>query len=115
MKMQRMIARVRCSDCGVVDVNVADCTVRHCLTTGWVELRYLCPRCLRTQIFNVMQQRIADVLGMTSTANYRQPARLEEWRLPKEMWERPVDAPPITVADLMVFAFELDALPSAAE
>jgi len=111
---RRHIARVPCESCGPIDMPVGELTVRHCLTTGWCEYRFLCPRCDRIQAWKVNEGRVADVLGLTSAENYSTPARLEEWRLPEE-WYEPHDGPALTAWDLVEFVNALDGLPSASE
>lgn len=112
--MRRPIARVQCDLDGPIDMNVSDLTIRHCLTTGWCEYRFICPRCGRIQLWRVSHARTADVLGLTSFANYSRPAKLEEWRL-SEAWYERHDGPQLTALDAIQLAIELDGLPSASD
>lgn len=100
-------ALATCDWCGHIDLGtITAVTVRHCEDNGAMDYRFRCPICARTNV-RLLWCGVAHQLIQAG-------ARVEHWRLPREIFERPGhDAPSIAVDDLIDFHFALERLPTA--
>lgn len=74
--------RASCPECGDVELTTADMTVRVCEEDQRGNYFFRCPRC-RMTVTKAVEKRIVDLLVSSGV-------RLEVWRLPLELLERPV-------------------------
>jgi hypothetical protein len=86
--------RASCPDCGDVQLTAAGMTVRVCTDNRQGAYLFRCPRC-RMVVHKPTEQRIVDLLVASGV-------RMETWRLPAELAERPGGAP-LTHDDLLEF------------
>jgi hypothetical protein len=83
---------VRCSDCGEQRVPIEVVVLRRCVDNGTWTYRSRCPEC-RLLVAGPTSERAAEAAVACG-------GRMEEWRLPLEINERP-SGPPFSVADLL--------------
>jgi hypothetical protein len=86
--------RASCPDCGDVELTTADMTVRVCADDNRGAYAFKCPAC-RMTVHKPAEQRIVDLLISSGV-------RMELWRLPLELNERPSGAA-FTHDDLLAF------------
>ena len=86
--------RASCPDCGDVELTSQDMTVRVCAEDNRGSYAFRCPACTMT-VSKAAEQRIVDLLIASGV-------RVEVWRLPLELQERPIGAP-FTHDDLLSF------------
>ena len=86
--------RASCPDCGDVELTTADMTVRVCAEDKRGSYTFRCPEC-RMTVNKAAEQRIIDLLVSSGV-------KVEIWRLPLELRERPA-GDPFTHDDLLVF------------
>lgn len=99
-------AHATCDRCGHIKTTMAELTVRRCLDNGAASYRFRCPVCEMTIVRDI-EPRVMHLLVQSG-------ARVEEWRLPTELFERPRgDVAPISVDDLIDFHEAIDGLPTA--
>lgn len=84
--------RASCPDCGDVELTTQDMTVRVCAEDNRGSYAFRCPSCTMT-VTKGAEQRIVDLLVSSGV-------RLEVWRLPAELKERPIGEP-LTHDDLL--------------
>jgi hypothetical protein len=77
--------RASCPDCGDVELTTQDMTVRVCAEDNRGSYAFRCPTCTMT-VSKSAEQRIVDLLVSSGV-------RLEVWRLPAELRERPTGLP----------------------
>ena len=97
--------RVSCPECGDVEVDSRDVTVRCCDETQHFAYRVLCPNCTMPIVNDADDDAVALLL--------EGDARTEHWHLPLEVYEHPVDATPINTSDLLDFHEAMERLPTA--
>lgn len=101
------VARVKCDDCGEVNLEFPEITVRVCVDTHEAEYRFRCPHCLKVCIEPVVVDGLyQQLIVRTMKGRYAHPMRLECWWLPSELFERPA-GPPLTNVDLVLFQRQL--------
>jgi hypothetical protein len=83
---------VNCSTCGNIQVASSDVTVRNCVDDDGWSYWFICPSCRR--------RAAAGTRRRPALAAVRAGSRLNTWRLPAELDERP-DGPPLTLVDLL--------------
>jgi hypothetical protein len=98
------IVRVSCSECGDVEVDARDVTVRCCDETMHFAYRVHCPRCSMPIVNDADDDAVTLLL--------EGEARTERWHLPLELYEHPVGAAPINTTDLLDFHEAIGRLPS---
>jgi hypothetical protein len=86
--------RASCPECGDVELTTADMTVRVCAEDQRGSYVFRCPAC-RMTVTKGAEQRIIDLLVSSGV-------KLEMWRLPLELLERPIGAL-LTHDDLLTF------------
>lgn len=86
--------RASCPDCGDVELTTVDMTVRVCADDNQGAYAFRCPSC-RMTVHKAAEQRIVDLLISSGV-------RMELWRLPLELKERPAGAA-FTHDDLIEF------------
>lgn len=84
--------RASCPECGDVELTTQDMTVRVCAEDSRGSYAFRCPACAMT-VTKGAEQRIVDLLVSSGV-------RLEVWRLPAEIHERP-EGTPFTHDDLL--------------
>lgn len=84
--------RASCPTCGDVTLGLGDITVRVCSDDASGAYLFRCPRCAQA-VTRPASERIVDVLVSSGV-------RLEVWRLPAELNERP-NGPPFSPDDLL--------------
>ena len=103
-------ARVRasCPTCGEVEVCGTEFTILCCIETMQTIYRFRCSSCA--------SWTVKDAGPGVITLLLRAGARVERWRQPLEIEERPDNsAPPISEDDLIDFHEALAGLPTAAD
>lgn len=93
------VIRASCPDCGDVELQSRDVTVRVCTGDGQGSYAFRCPGCTMN-VAKAAEQRIVDLLVSSGV-------KLETWDLPLELWEHPVGEP-FTHDDLLSFHELLD-------
>ena len=91
--------RASCPDCGDVELTTPQMTVRVCAEDNRGSYLFRCPSCATT-VTKAAEQRIIDLLVSSGV-------RVDIWRLPLELRERPVGEP-FTHDDLLSFHELLD-------
>jgi hypothetical protein len=86
--------RASCPDCGDIELTTADMTVRICEEDQRGSYIFRCPSC-RMTVTKDAEARIVDLLVASGV-------KLDVWRLPLELLERPMGAP-FTHDDLLSF------------
>jgi hypothetical protein len=89
---------VRCPDCGEQRVPLDAVVLRRCIDDDSWTYRGRCPEC-ELLVAGVTTQRAAD-------AAVDSGGRVEEWKLPLELEERP-GGPPISLADILALRLAL--------
>jgi hypothetical protein len=93
-----------CPTCGRIDLSVADITVRCCDDTMEHSYRFRCPLCATWTVKNAG----GSVLALLVRAG----AKVERWRLPREVHERVDHITPISHDDVINFREALAQLPT---
>jgi hypothetical protein len=88
------LIRATCTDCGDVDLGVADVRVRVCRADGSSSYLFRCPTCQMT-VSKRSESRVADLLAASGV-------EVVHWDLPSELFE-PRAGAPITHDDLIDF------------
>ena len=101
------MVRASCPNCREVEVLGADFTIRCCIETMRSMYRFRCPTCA--------SWTVKDAGPGVITLLLRAGARVERWRQPLELDERPDrTVAPLTEDDLIDFHEALQRLPTAA-
>jgi hypothetical protein len=100
------MVRASCPTCREVEVNGQDFTIRCCIEDMRSMYRFRCPRC--------DSWTVKDANPGVITLLLRAGARVERWRRPLEIDERPDrSVAPLNEDDLIDFHEELQRLPTA--
>jgi hypothetical protein len=100
------MVRASCPTCSEVEVRGEDFTIRCCIETMRSMYRFRCPRCA--------SWTVKDAGPGVITLLLRAGARVERWRQPLELDERPGrNVAPLTEDDLIDFHEALQRLPTA--
>ena len=92
-----MATRIRasCADCGDVELQVDDVTVRVCADDNAGSYTFRCPRCDKAVVKDA-EPRVVDLLLASGVS-------MTTWSLPAELFERPDAGPAFTHDDLLDF------------
>jgi hypothetical protein len=77
--------RASCPDCGDVELSTPQMTVRVCAEDNKGSYLFRCPTCTMV-VTKAAEQRIVDLLVSSGV-------KVETWKLPLELRERPIGAP----------------------
>lgn len=95
------IIRATCADCGDVEMTTNDVWVRICEDDNSGTYAFRCPSCDRTVVKSA-EAHIVDLLVASGVP-------WSTWSLPRELEERPAEAPQITHDDMIDFHRLLEA------
>lgn len=87
------LIRATCSECGDIELRSSDLTVRICVDTETGSYTFRCPICRMTEIKEADDQ-VIDILLAAGV-------QLQEWQLPRELFERIPPGEPFTHDDII--------------